>query len=326
VAHPQSPLSASKVPLERAERGNLNGFDSAPPLALSDADGDEVTVGLELPGKAVLRRLRRLHRAMNQGWFYRARLTLLLTILAAVLLWAGSDYVGRRERTAWHRPVKVALVLALREPVSQHTLELLSDRTLELERRLGEEYRRYTGRDFTPFSVTVKGPVGESAAPPRDDDDGVVDLFKHSARMWWWSRGLDSQANVEWMHYDSRIYLVLKPTSSAGIAFVEGESEAGGRLGVAQADIDPEMVDFSLFVAAHELLHTLGASDKYGTSGRAIYPFGYADPNRSPLYPQPGAEVMARNVPVGPLRERPPASLDELYVGETTAREIGWIR
>jgi hypothetical protein len=128
------------------------------------------------------------------------------------------------------------------------------------------------------------------------------------------------------MHYDSRIYLVLKPTGSAGIAFVEGESEAGGRLGVAQADIDPEMVDFSLFVAAHELLHTLGASDKYGTAGRAIYPFGYADPNRSPLYPQPGAEVMARNVPVGPTRERPPASLDELYVGETTAREIGWIR
>jgi hypothetical protein len=292
----------------------------------AERDTDEITRGLELPGTAVLRRLRGLHQALNRGWFFRARLTLLLTILAAVLLWACSDYVGRRERTAWHRPVKVALVLALREPVSEHTLELLSDRTLELERRLGEEYRRYTGRDFMPFSISVKGPVEASVAPPRDDDDGVVDLFRHSAHMWWWSRGLDQQANVEWMHYDSRIYLVLKPTKGAGIAFVEGESEAGGRLGVAQADIDPEMVDFSLFFAAHELLHTLGASDKYGTEGRAIYPFGFAEPNRSPLYPQPGAEVMARNVPIGPAMERPPATLDELYVGETTAREIGWIR
>src|SRR5438045_9401902 len=104
---------------------------------------------------------------MNQGWFYRARLTLLLAILAAVLLWACSDYVGRRERTAWHRPVKAALVLALRQPVSAHTLELLSDRTLELERRLGEEYRRHTGRELAPFSITVKGPVLASAAPPR---------------------------------------------------------------------------------------------------------------------------------------------------------------
>lgn len=297
-----------------------------PPLALSDVESDELTQGLELPGKAVLQRLRRLHRALNEGWFYRARLTLLLTILAAVLLWACSDYVGRRERTAWRRPVKAALVLALRQPVSAHTLELLSDRTLELERRLSEEYRRHTGRDFTPFSITVKGPVTASAAPPRLEDEGVADLFRHSADMWWWSRDLDEQANVEWMHYDSRIYLVLKPTKSCGIAFVEGESEAGGRVGVAQADIDPEMVDFSLFVAAHELLHTLGASDKYGNEGRAIYPFGYADPNRSPLYPQPGAEVMARNVPIGDALERPPQALDELYVGETTAREIGWIR
>jgi hypothetical protein len=35
---------------------------------------------------------------------------------------------------------------------------------------------------------------------------------------------------------------------------------------------------------------------------------------------------MARNVPVSPTEERPPESLSELFVGEQTAREIGWRR
>lgn len=101
--------------------------------------------------------------------------------------------------------------------------------------------------------------------------------------------------------------------------------ERGWRtVGIAQADIEPDSLDFALFVAAHELFHTLGASDKYGSTGDALFPQGFAEPQRSPLWPQPGAEVMARNVPIGPGRERPPETLSELYVGETTAREIGW--
>jgi hypothetical protein len=85
------------------------------------------------------------------------------------------------------------------------------------------------------------------------------------------------------------------------------------------------MADFALFVAAHELMHTLGASDKYGAVGRARVPEGLADPSRVPLYPQSAAEVMTRNVALSPSRERPPESLDELAVGRATAREIGWL-
>jgi hypothetical protein len=95
-------------------------------------------------------------------------------------------------------------------------------------------------------------------------------------------------------------------------------------VGVAQADIDAETIDFALFVAAHELMHTLGASDKYDSAGRALYPSGFAEPERAPLYPQAGAEIMARNLPIAPNTERPPNTLDELFVGDVTAREIGW--
>jgi hypothetical protein len=217
----------------------------------------------------------------------------------------------------------VALVLVEREPVSRRTLSLLTSRSFELEHRLAREYARHTGRDFTPIELVVRGPVRASELPPSVSGDGTLDLLTQSLRLWRWTSALDSDAHVE-LGYDSRIYLVLKPARGEGLAGVEGESEYGGRVGVAKADIRGDTIDFALFVTAHELLHTLGATDKYDVAGRAVFPQGFAQPARAPLFPQPGAEVMARSVPNGPGSERPPETLDELFVGETTAREIGW--
>jgi hypothetical protein len=250
--------------------------------------------------------------------------TLLLLVLGGVLLWAGNDWWRRRERHAWTRTLRVALVLVEREPVPAETLNALTTRAFELEQRLKQELERYGRSDLTPFSVVVKGPVSAAADPPRLMAEGLEALARHSYALWQWTRDLDERANVEWRGYDSRIYLVLKPTRGQ-VAFVEGESEDGGRIGVAQADIDKTMLDFALFVASHELFHTLGASDKYDAQGRAIFPGGFAEPERVPLYPQRGAELMARNVPLSATSEKPPDKLRELWVGAETAREIGWL-
>ena len=179
---------------------------------------------------------------------------------------------------------------------------------------------------MAPFSIVVKGPVSSSLDPPHVGTQDLWSLARHSYALWRWTRDLDARGNVEWRGYDARIYLVLKPAHSNAPAFVEGESEDGGRVGVAQADIDAGMLDFALFVSSHELFHTLGASDKYDSSGHALFPGGFAEPHRSPLFPQRGAELMARNVPLSPTSERPPDTLEELWVGDVTAREIGWLR
>jgi hypothetical protein len=107
---------------------------------------------------------------------------------------------------------------------------------------------------------------------------------------------------------------------------VEGASQEGGTVGVVEVELDRTMVDFALFVTTHELLHLLGAKDKYDASGRSLVPEGLAEPEQRPLYPQRHAEVMARNVALSPTEERPPESLSDLKVGATTAREIGWVR
>jgi hypothetical protein len=118
--------------------------------------------------------------------------------------------------------------------------------------------------------------------------------------------------------------LVLRAPRDKGIAWVEGSSELGGRVGVARIDLDPSSVDLALFVTTHEFFHTLGASDKYDATGRALIPQGLVEPDRVPPFPQRYAEVMARNLVLAPGSERVPESLAELGVGIETAREIGW--
>jgi hypothetical protein len=76
---------------------------------------------------------------------------------------------------------------------------------------------------------------------------------------------------------------------------------------------------------AHEVLHTLGATDKYDpVTNMPIFPFGYAEPDRAPLHPQDKAELMGGRVPRSPREAEIPRDLSQVVIGPATALEIGW--
>ncbi len=93
-------------------------------------------------------------------------------------------------------------------------------------------------------------------------------------------------------------------------------------MGFARAELGQSSVDLALFVVAHELFHTLGANDEYDAEGRALIPIGLVEPERVPLYPERFADVMTRNLVLGPGSIRPTRS--PRGVGLETARELGW--
>jgi hypothetical protein len=80
-------------------------------------------------------------------------------------------------------------------------------------------------------------------------------------------------------------------------------------------------------VLANEMLHTLGATDKYdpGTD-QPLVPSGLGDPEQRPLYPQENAEIMAGRRAVSPQQAEMPATLATVVVGPATAAEIRWLR
>ena len=99
------------------------------------------------------------------------------------------------------------------------------------------------------------------------------------------------------------------------------------RLALVNLTAHPELAERNNVVITHEILHTIGANDRYrpGT-GHPEFPHGYADPEQSPLYPQTGAEIMGGRIPLSATLARQPRNLGETTIGPITAAEIGWIR
>lgn len=260
------------------------------------------------------------------GWFFRARVGLLSLTLAVVCLWACADVRARRARNEWQEPIRVGLVLVQQGDVDAQALAALRARVPALQARLASEFRRYQPQQRGPMiELEAYGPVSVHEETPLATESDLWSRAVHTYRLWRYTSAIDERAGAPTHALDSRVYLVARPARDS-VNFVDGFSEAHGRVGVARVDLDLETVDLALFVAAHELFHTLGASDKYDEEGRTLRPMGLPDPDRSPALPQTHAEIMARNRVVAPNRELPPSDLDELSVGRWTAEEIGWLR
>jgi hypothetical protein len=260
-------------------------------------------------------------------FFFRLRLTVLLAILAGVLVWAWRDKQSRRARNRWDHTLHVAVVLLRVVPLDDGVFESLRHRAPALENRLTQELHRYRPGAPTPFLFAFFGPIDVTALPPVPAGDGIVDLASQSWRSWRYFSKVNDRAGVDASRFDTRLYVVLRPSSVEGRTVVEGRSELGGRTGSVEVEMsDDGSADFALIVVAHELFHTLGAEDKYDEQGRVLVPLGLAEPALKPMFPQRFAEIMARDRPLSTSDERPPDDLDGVAVGPTTAREIGWTR
>lgn len=98
-----------------------------------------------------------------------------------------------------------------------------------------------------------------------------------------------------------------------------------GLIGIVNAFADADYAGSNNVIIAHELLHTLGATDKYNLQfNDPRYPDGYANPEAESLYPQRAAEIMDGRIPVSKFESVVPRSLRRVVIGPLTAVEIGF--
>jgi hypothetical protein len=259
--------------------------------------------------------------------FFRARLWLLASILLAVAAWALLEVRSRRARRDWDHTLNVAVVILQLAPLDEAALPALRARSRTMETRLAAELQRYRAGAPQPVSLSLFGPLAVTAPPPQLGGDGILERASHAYAQWRYLRGINAAAGVDAGTFDSRIYVTARPANATAPALVEGASEDGGRVGTVAVDLDAAMADLALIVITHELLHTLGATDKYdATTGKVQAPAGLAEPLATPLYPQRFVEIMARNRPLSPTEEKAPDTIADVAVGPATAREIGWLR
>jgi hypothetical protein len=261
--------------------------------------------------------------------FFHVRVGVLLAVLAGVLLWGWNDVRSRRARNDWDHTLVVAIALVRLEPIDDVAIVALRKQLPALEDRLSAELARYRPGAPHPFRFELKDPIDGSAPPAGPASDGPVDLAKYAYALRSYVNDIDQRARIDASLYDVRIYVALRRPRQAEVTLAEGRSQQGGRIGIVEVelDTDAEGAHLPLVVVAHELMHTLGASDKYDPgSGRTLVPLGLAEPDRVPLFPQRYAEIMARNRPISATEEKVPESFEQIAVGPATAREIRWLR
>lgn len=258
--------------------------------------------------------------------FFFVRVGILLLVLFGVVLWTWRDAATRRARNDWDHTLLVAVVVVQLENVDADAISAVRADVPALADRLAEELARRRPGAPRPFRFELFGPVKATTAPPSPESEGIFDLVKQAWAQYWYLRDIDARAGLVTGVYDSRIYLVVRAPRRAERTLAEGHSEQGGRIGIVEVELDAKSAYLPLIVAAHELFHTLGATDKYDATGRTLVPRGLAEPERNPLYPQRYAEIMSRNRPLSATDERVPNGFHEMAVGPETAREIGWLR
>ena len=185
-----------------------------------------------------------------------------------------------------------------------------------------EEGARYNLGMRRPVEVQLGEVVNE--IPPTPPTDGsILSTMIWSLKFRLFAFNNSPKVNVK---PDIKLYLLYhNPATSPVLSHSTALNK--GRIGRVNLFGDNAYAKQNLVILAHELLHTLTASDKYNLQTTLpIYPDGFAEPDKSPRYPQDFAELMGGRVPVSEAKAEIPKSLSQTLIGDKTAREIGWLK
>lgn len=251
------------------------------------------------------------------------RIAILLLILGVA---AWSNWYDRLSTTDWDETLRIG-IFPIDDggdgPASAYVRGLTNADFAEIEEFFTEEAARYGLAIERPVKVALF-PLVREAPPPHDPSAGVLSTM-------WWSLKMRLYANRA-----ARSSGLPPPQIRIFVHFHDPEFTDAvphslglqkGLVGVVHAFASPALRGSNNVVITHEILHTLGASDKYHPGTLApVFPVGFAEPDREPRFPQVFAEIMAGRRAVTENEADIPASLREVLVGEATALEIRWVR
>ncbi len=252
-------------------------------------------------------------RTQRSTTFKAIRVAILFSIFLIV---AFQTYSDRRAIQSWSRPLLVRvfpLAYDADEDVAAYANAVPPTLYAPVAQYLESEAARYGVTTSPLVEIVVDHSVTERPPLP-PDEPSVFDAVVFSLKLRWFAWRLGGAADVRMFVLYHRPVLGKSVPHSVGLE--------RGHVGIVHAFAGLTHEPRNAVVMAHELLHTAGATDKYDPSGAPIFPEGYADPD-APVQTQ--AELMAAALPT-PEGPRLAENLGECVVGETTAREIGWLK
>lgn len=253
--------------------------------------------------------------------FKRVRIIILLLILVSV---AGGTYVQQNLTANWLRPLDVT-IYPINGDNSAETRAFISSLKPNEYESIGaffrEEAEAFNLLYAPVLNIKLGQTINDSPPAPPHYSQGRFAIAR-------WSLGLRN-----WVHSQTGSFGLDARHVRIFVSYYHGRRNQAlahsfglqkGLIGVVNAFANAEQKDQNKVIITHELLHTLGASDKYDQYGMPRHPDGYAEPDKDPLYPQEFAEIMAGRYAISEDEARIPESLDQSVIGPATAKEIHW--
>jgi hypothetical protein len=251
------------------------------------------------------------------------RIALLLVVLLGVALHTWLDRVATQ---SWREPLWVG-IFPLNADGSAAAQRYIGGLTVKdfvpIEDFLAREGHRYGLALEQPVHVELY-PQGTRLPPSLAPDSGPLGVAWWSLKLRWFA----ARATNVPGRAPPRIRMFALYYDPATLQRVpDSHGLQKGLTGIAHLFADPAAAGGNNIVITHELLHTVGASDKYDlASGAPLFPSGFADRDRQPRYPQDAAEIMAGRRALSGNEWEMPRSLRSVVVGPETALEIRWTR
>ncbi|RUM94626.1 MAG: hypothetical protein DSZ28_02185 [Thiothrix sp.] len=255
--------------------------------------------------------------------FKGLRIGLLLVVLAIAAIYTNEQ---RYSSQSWKDPLEVIIfpINAEGSKSIDRFIQTLADEDFaEIDRFTARTSEKYYLRTKAPTHTRIGSPVKvlPPANPSPDANPIEVIVWSLKYRYWAWKNTPDDVSNF----HRVRIFVLYHaPVSGRKLPHSFGMNK--GLLGLVHAFASPSLRGQNNLVIAHEMLHTVGATDKYDEKGEPVFPEGYAESEKKRRYPQRRAEIMAGRIPLNVHESIMPTSLRKCVVGDLTAQEIRWKR
>lgn len=261
--------------------------------------------------------------AQKSHLWRNVRILLLLLVLLAVAL---RTWLDRIETQSWQTTLWVGIYPYNGDgsAQTQRYVEALSVQDFtDIEEFFSREGQRYGLSLEQPVHVELY-PQGAKLPPLLEPGAGPLGVAWWSLKLRWFA----ATASAVPGRAPPRIRMFVLFHDPATLQTApDSHGLQKGLVGIVHAFADRSMNGRNSIVIAHELLHTVGASDKYDfATGAPLFPSGYGDREQRPLFPQQRAEIMAGRRALAQQEWEMPRSLKSVVVGPETAVEIRWRR
>jgi hypothetical protein len=266
--------------------------------------------------------MKKSQNSSSINWWKVIRISILLVILATLAFY---NKIQKLQARSWAEPLQVVIYPINGDndnpAVNQYMNEL--DTTVfqpvdDFIQQQSQGYQLATSQPTqTQLGAVMKLQPPESPKP----DANLLSIIWWSIKLRYWAsqNTPDSNSNL----HRIRVFVYYhEPVAGRHLEHSLGLNK--GLIAIVHAFGAESFDQQNNVVIVHELLHTVGALDKYDANNQPVFPVGYADPEQSPLYPQTRAEIMAIGIPQSAGSSRMATHLNECLIGAQTAKEINW--